>query len=255
MTTGYLFPENPTIFWMPGCSSCLRLKEFMEGSGLGFDAINVEEDDAAASFLAEQGVRLPAVSWNGTCLNGVELASVAALLDVPYSPPVMLEPAELVGRYGRINRVLRSMLDQLTPETEGLRFPHRRRDLAELFGHAGCTMRYFLGKFDDAEFDQLFDDLEPGTRVPAVLDAFIEDTLNAVSGWWAEMDPRDPMDDVLDSYWGAHTMHELLEREVWHAAQHTRQIAHLLQEAGAEPSDMLSEDDLEGLPVPRRIYA
>ncbi|MFD5225990.1 glutaredoxin family protein [Microbacterium sp. NPDC058342] len=255
MTTGHLSPEKPTIFWMPGCSSCLRLKEFMEGTGLAFDAINVEEDDAAAEFLAGQNVRLPAISWNGTCRNGVALASVAELLGVPYSPPVMLDPAELVRRYDRVNTVLQSMLRHLTPETEGLRFPHRRRDLAELFGHAGCTMRYFLGKFDDAEFSLLFDDLEPEARDAADLGVFIEGTRRAVAEWWEDMDPDDPMDDVLDSYWGAHTMHELLEREVWHAAQHTRQIAHLLQEAAVQLTDTLSDDDLDGLPVPRRIYA
>ena len=47
---------------------------------------------------------------------------------------------------------------------------------------------------------------------------------------------------------------ELLERTVWHAAQHLRQLYALLELMGLEPSNPLTEADFRGLPLPKEVW-
>ena len=49
-------------------------------------------------------------------------------------------------------------------------------------------------------------------------------------------------------------MHDVLERTAWHAAQHTRQLALILDTYGIVPIDPLTAADLEGLPVPDEVW-
>ena len=49
-------------------------------------------------------------------------------------------------------------------------------------------------------------------------------------------------------------MHEVLERTAWHAAQHTRQLALILESFGIEADRPLSAADLAGLPVPEEVW-
>ena len=49
-------------------------------------------------------------------------------------------------------------------------------------------------------------------------------------------------------------MHEVLERTVWHAAQHTRQLALILKSHGIKPDGPLTPDNLAGLPVPDEVW-
>lgn len=242
------------IYWMPGCSSCLRLKEFVEKSGKPFTAINVEAEPDRAGLLRSKGMRVPALCVGDTCVNGVHLATVAELIGVEYDEPRRLSPAELRDRYLRALDVLTAVIPQISPDRAFFALPGRERGLAEVAGHAACVMRYFLGKYDDADFAGFFDDLEPTTRVAAELEAFLLDTRERFESWWSLLGHDDPLDDVVPLYWGHRTMHEALEREVWHTAQHTRQVVHMLELSGATPTDSLTPDDLAGLPVPERVF-
>ena len=44
-------------YWQPGCTSCLRMKEFLTKHGVPFVSVNVLEDRTAMAELAELGVR------------------------------------------------------------------------------------------------------------------------------------------------------------------------------------------------------
>ena len=55
-------PSSPDDFiikayWQPGCTSCLRMKEFLTKHGVSFVSINVLEDKAAFAELATLGIR------------------------------------------------------------------------------------------------------------------------------------------------------------------------------------------------------
>ena len=53
---------------------------------------------------------------------------------------------------------------------------------------------------------------------------------------------------------GRSTLHRILERCTWHAAQHTRQLAFMLGRFGIAPDRPLTAADLEGLPLPVAVW-
>lgn len=242
------------IYWMPGCSSCLRLKEFVEVTGLPYRAINVEAEPQNAAKLLSKGMRVPALCVGDECVNGVHLATVATLLGVEYREPDRLDPAALAEKYRLAIHALCRFTAQITPEAAVLALPGRERSLAEVAGHAACVMRYFIGKYDDDAFPLFFDDLEPETREPDELMAFARESLAQFEQWWAELESGDPLDTVVPVYWGHRSLHEALEREVWHTMQHTRQVMFMLETAGIAPDRPLDAGDLAGLPLPTRVF-
>ena len=88
--------------------------------------------------------------------------------------------------------------------------------------------------------------------------ADIAEELRAYPGsledWWEIGGHEDPLDRVIESYWGNHTLHEVFERETWHTAQHTRQVMMFLEQLGIAPDAPLTADDLAGLPLPERVW-
>jgi hypothetical protein len=58
----------------------------------------------------------------------------------------------------------------------------------------------------------------------------------------------------VPTYFGGTTRHEMLERTVWHSAQHVRQIASLLDRAGVAPDRPLTADDIRGLPLTEMVW-
>ena len=51
--TGKQYPLK--VYWQPGCSSCLKTKEFLFDNGMKFDSINVLEDDRGFKELEALG--------------------------------------------------------------------------------------------------------------------------------------------------------------------------------------------------------
>jgi glutaredoxin len=52
-----------SVYWQPGCSSCLRAKEFLTAHGIEFVSVNVREDKGALDKLDKIGARsIPVVT-------------------------------------------------------------------------------------------------------------------------------------------------------------------------------------------------
>ena len=52
-----------TVYWQPGCTSCLRTKEFLTAHGIAFRSVNVRTEAGALEELDRLGVRtVPVVS-------------------------------------------------------------------------------------------------------------------------------------------------------------------------------------------------
>ena len=61
-------------------------------------------------------------------------------------------------------------------------------------------------------------------------------------------------EDGVTTYCGYQTAHELLERTVWHAAQHLRQLYVFLTWMGEKPINPLTDAEFKGLPLPEKIW-
>ena len=253
------------LFGIPGCSSCLRMKEFVEKTGLPYAWVNLGEFPERAVEVLAQSIHPPAARVGGRYANGVALDQVAELIGVDYEPPLILSPAELVARYEVITAALRRLISQLVPEVARLKTPERDRSVLGVAYHASSVMRSFLRDYDPDLWDaedyigdllRAFESSETADEVASPAEALLrlEDTIGRFRDWWETSGNIDPMDRVIPTYWGHHTLQEALEREVWHTAQHARQVAFFLAEQGIEPDGPLTIEDLEGLPLPDRVY-
>src|SRR5712692_2393091 len=87
--------ENLRVYWRQGCSSCVKVKEFLTGLGVEFESIDVGARPQAMDELREMGVRtVPVVA------RGREYVFAQALEDV----------SKFIGREYRITRLAPEIL-------------------------------------------------------------------------------------------------------------------------------------------------
>ncbi|MDX1529392.1 MAG: glutaredoxin family protein, partial [Gammaproteobacteria bacterium] len=97
--------ERPPIkvYWQPGCSSCLKTKEFLLANGVEFESINVLEDDKAFEELKALGVRMvPIVARGKDWANGAVFRDVARVAGFQWAGHEMLSPQEMIQRINGI---------------------------------------------------------------------------------------------------------------------------------------------------------
>jgi len=76
-------PERLMVYWQPGCTGCLRTKEFLTNHGVPFVSINVLADKEAFDELARLGVRrVPIVRRGDEWIDGQVLADLARIAGV-----------------------------------------------------------------------------------------------------------------------------------------------------------------------------
>ena len=76
--------EVVKVYWQPGCSSCLKTKEFLETNNIKFESINILEDPRGFKDLEKFGLRMvPIVIKGENWANGAVFRDVAKVLDVP----------------------------------------------------------------------------------------------------------------------------------------------------------------------------
>ena len=97
MTTIRSESEPLKAYWQPGCSSCLRMKEFLQRHGVAFESINVLADKDAFADLARLGIRsVPIIRRGDDWANGQVLRDVARIAGIHWGgtplPVIYWEP-------------------------------------------------------------------------------------------------------------------------------------------------------------------
>jgi len=242
-------------YWLPGCTSCLRMKEFLESTGLNFEAIDLDARPERFDDLRRFGLLAPAVVVGDDAVAGLDLVSIARLIGYDYQEPPRLGPAALMDKYDRVSDSLESLVAQVRPEDLEFKLPDRDRTLAELAGHAASIMRAFLEAYDENRYVPARElPTQPLNTCPEIIE-WSRATRAALHHRWTTVGFDDPLDRVIETHWGHRTLHEVFERSVWHPAQHTRQVALFIEELGGDALGALTADDLAGLPVPERVHA
>src|SRR6185312_6321884 len=73
--------EGLKVYWRPGCSSCVRVKEFLSGLGVEYESVNVSATPEAMEDLRRLGVRtVPVVRKGDEYVFAQELADVSRFL-------------------------------------------------------------------------------------------------------------------------------------------------------------------------------
>jgi hypothetical protein len=89
-----------------------------------------------------------------------------------------------------------------------------------------------------------------GTQIAGFGDSIREE----VVGWWESVGRTLDMDQPSENNWGITTLHQTMERQTWHSAQHTRQLIMFLDQLGIDPDGRLTAEDLAGLPLPDNVW-
>lgn len=244
------------VFWQPGCSSCLKAKEFLTSHGIVFDSVNILADDKGLNELQALGAKsVPVVSRGGDFVFAQNLRDVADFIGVQRDV-VVLRPVELIARLDRVLTVAQSHARQLPTEALATQLPGRDRTYLDLAFHVFVIAEAFLEAANGGELTFDFFERRPPDHISdglAVSD-FGQSVRNAVSAWWVSTNHGNALPEQLLTYYGPQSVPDLLERTAWHVAQHTRQLEAVLSAAGIALDDTLSAEDLSGLPLPDHVY-
>jgi glutaredoxin len=243
-----------TVYWQPGCTSCLRTKEFLRVHGVAFESVNVREDPAAAARLAALGARsVPVVARGAEFVYGQDLATVARFAGIEADLP-RLEVPVLVSRLLALLDSAAALTVQLPPEAWHRKLPGRERTHLDLAYHVSQVVVGFLdaalgGRLTFEHFGR-----RPPDHVATAADVarLIRSVSQALAVWWGANQSRLPAE--LDTYYGRQPLHAVLERTTWHVAQHGRQLERLLELRGVEPRPPLAPALLAGLPLPEDVW-
>ena len=242
------------VYWQPGCSSCLRAKEFLASRGIDYESINVRARPETMDELASLGAKsVPVVARGGRFVFAQDLGDLARFVGVAFDRQT-LPPAELVQRLDLILAAAQRYLDQFPAADleEGL--PGRERTILDLGYHIVVIGQAFLDAAQGARLTFDYFERTPGPDMEnaAQVSAYGQRVRDALASWWRAVDGERL--GTLDTYYGIHSTETVLERTAWHAAQHARQLMALLEQRGIAPNGALGEAELDGLPLPEGVY-
>lgn len=251
MTTGAI-----SVYWAPGCSSCLRVKEFLNARGIAFASVNVVSDPDAMDRLAAFGARsVPVIERDGAFVYAQSNADIVEFLGLEEASEQMLPPEVLAGRFNTMLRATLRYLPQVPPHLLHDRYrnffaPHN------LAHHIFRVGEAFI-EADRDSLDYSYELMMRGTHDVGPGDdiaAYGRQVISQLDTWRAEAIPGD-FNTLVTTYYGGQSRHELLERTAWHTAQHTRQMQSVLTDNGVTPDGPLRPGDLKGLPLPRNVWS
>lgn len=246
------------VYWQPGCSSCLKTKEFLISNGMEFESINVLEDENAFKELEALGVRMvPIVARGNQWANGAVFRDVAKVAGFEWSGHKMLSPEKMVSRIdGILDGALR-FARQIPEEKLDDMLPGRPRSYRQLAYHIFQIPEVFLNRVERNEpytYEALISKLPPEIESKRDLLQYGKDVKARFNAWWESAGRTTDFSQPGRVYYGEVTLHEVLERTGWHSGQHTRQLMLTLEKLGIQPDGPLGDADFAGLPMPQNVW-
>jgi hypothetical protein len=251
-------PAPLKAYWQPGCTSCLRMKEFLAKHGVPFVSVNVLEDKEAFAELATLGIRSVPIVRRGTdWANGQVLRDVARVAGIAWGGAPLLPAGELAQRLIAVQRTAQRLFAEIPEEAMGHLLPHRPRSYAQLAYHIFNICEAFL----EHEVEGL--PLREGAygRVPppamnsrAKILAYGEGVLARFRAWWEGPGRATDFSRKAKVYYGDVSLHEYLERTTWHSAQHVRQMVMVLGLLSIAPKEPPAHELFAGLPMPEKVW-
>jgi hypothetical protein len=215
-------------------------------------------DPGGRERLSALGARgLPVLARGKAFVFGQRLEEVARFVGVTDFRSERLSPAALIERWQTILRTGQGIVRQFPSGCLDERV-HEARD--QSIRHMG----YHALRIGDAFLATAIDGVEDWVKVsmempPSEL-AGMEDVARYGDGvverlqrWWGGQADKSCSRSVKTST-GVQSLHEFLERQTWHSAQHIRQLTWRLERMGIEPAAPLSAEQLAGLPIPQAIW-
>lgn len=216
--------------------------------------MNVLEDPAGLAELQALGVRsVPVLSRGKDFVFGQSLPQIVAFLGLAEKAGPALPPAELCQRLDKFMSAALALLPLMPAERLHVHVPGRPRSYRALAFHLFKVVDAFLDAEQGITLAQAMFREEPAPDAGhETLVAYGASIRNRFRAWRSEGD-TDPSRS-LATYYGAQSLHELLERTTWHSGQHVRQWMMLLEREGVSFQRPLADADFARLPMPANVW-
>ena len=216
-------------------------------------------DAGGRERLLKLGVRnVPVVSKGEQYVFGQNLEDVAEFVGLQGTGHTPLPPHELIAKWTNVLRIAQSVVRQIPDDKMSERvIPNRDRAIRLLTHHVFRIGEAFLETVtDNVAYAVQHANVPPAegtfTTGKQVAD-YGDQVIARLEKWWSQLADKSCAQNV-PTYYGPQPMHQLLERSTWHSAQHTRQLAAVLERYGIQPERRPSPQDLAGLPLPERLW-
>jgi len=246
------------VFWQPGCSSCVKVKEFLAHLGVPFESVNVLTHPNAMEDLQALGAQsIPIVSRGNQFVFGQSLAQVAEFIGKTAPRTERLPPDVLMARWEFFLDAARSQTTQIPHDKlDTFPVPDRNRSVRELAFHIFQVPHSFIESVVDHVEDWT---IRCTTPVPddvvttADILKYADHQTKTLKTWWSDLQDRD-CQWLVGTHYGQRTAHELLERQTWHSAQHARQLQHVMESFGTPLAKTIPPSAYQGLPMPTGLW-
>jgi len=243
--------DKLTVYWQPGCTSCLRTREFLRERGIEFESINVREDLLAMARLTQLGVRtVPVVARGSSFVLAQDLDEVARFVGVTIERDRL--PVEvLAARIPRLLDCAAAITRRIPDAALCTPLPGRKRTCLDLAYHVPQVVVALLDAAAGGCLTYEHFNRKPPDRLTTAEGAATtaERVARTFGQWWLANAGALPL--TVDTYYGTQAFDAALERTTWHVAQHVRQLELLLHTLGVETQGaLLPVELLDRLPLP-----
>src|SRR6185312_4293188 len=188
------------VYWRPGCSSCVKVKEFLTNLGVEYQSVNVSARPEAMEELRALGVRtVPVVARGAEYVFAQELADVSAFIGrkVDFQ---RLPPAALYDKWQKVLAAAQRHVMQLPPERLGERAtPGRDRSIRDLAYHIYQVPDSFLQAVEDGVQDltSVYNAPPPAdVRTSEDIRAYGRSVRARVQRWWTTLPDKSCREDI-----------------------------------------------------------
>ena len=199
--------------------------------------------------------RAPGLAVGDRVVHGWNPTGYAALVGVEHRTAARFTPQALAGRLDQVLESAQRLLERF----DAARMDHipaeRKRTVRDLAFHVYRVALSFIDAVDRAELPEAwFEERAPAELVSGADVARYGALVRARITGWFQGAGADEFTRSVVTYYGPQAADELLERTVWHAGQHLRQLYVLAERLGVAPPAPLPREALEGLPLPEAIW-
>lgn len=262
----------------------MRVKDYLKTRGVEFDAFDITVDKTALAVIQKLGIKsVPVVVKGDRHALGRDLGQVDDLVGLKREGS-LIPAGELVERTIRILTAWARFAKQLPPSHYDDRTPGMELVKAfilpdgQVLRHADGTpyvphmtsigmIRHVLHHaekikvaFEDPKSRVFSDEVlnsQCGEPSPALsLEQLLligNEVTESIRRCWSNAS-QETLDTVIQTMMGPLTVHQVLMRETYSVAQHTRQVMTLVIDLGIEPDGPLEEKDFSGLNVPKNVW-
>ncbi|VVE20582.1 glutaredoxin family protein [Pandoraea anhela] len=248
--------EALRVYWQPGCSSCVKVKELLAQLNVPFEAINIQEQPDAFRELAKRGIRsVPVLIRGDESIFGQSLNDVAAFVGKKLDHQRLPVP-ELFQRWTYFLNTARGLIAQIPDELIDQRpVAERDRTYCQLSYHIFQIADSFLLSVEEGMTDtrEVTDAVLDHIRTVPDLLTYADPIIARHARWWEKQADKH-CEFNIETYYGPQDAATVIERSTWHTAQHVRQLDHVLGAAVPGVKSRVNPEMFVGLPIPQALW-